>query len=281
MQFANSNVNYNIDFGANITKDSFGNGNSRSTVFIYNLSEDKRNTLESLVSQSKLSSMQFMIEYSYMYSQDQYQIITYDDVVGIYNELGENDYKTNLILKSGMGSLVKTFSSASYPPNTAASTILDSECKKLIDGNGIKNYVMKNIIDHIFPYGFTAVGNVYNYLKKLCYETDNTLFVDKGTLIVAPAQWLIDSNAYQRDLNFSNGLLEPPHIGQNNFTKKYKKNQSSVSFMFKSMLLPEVSINDVISVLGQKYTVKRINHVIESREGTAYSIIEGFLNGSV
>ena len=282
MQFFSDNVNTNIDFEANIIKDGFSNGNSRSTFFFYNLSPDKRNTIEALVTQSKLSSMQLMIETTFVYGQqNQYQLLTYEDVVGAYNEQGDGDYKTNLITKSGEANIVSVYGASSYPPGTKLSQILPVECQKLVDGNSIKSVSIKSIIDYTFPYGYVFSGNLFNFLSKLCYENGNLMFVDNGVLTVAAASWFNSNNPYQNTLNFYNGLLEAPHVGQNNFTQKFQSDQSSVSFMFKALLLPGIAINDSISVLNQQYTVKRINHSIRTRAGEAYSVIEGYVNGSV
>lgn len=281
MQFSNASVNYNIDFDVNIIKDGFGLGNTQSSIFIYNLSSTKRNSLESLISESRQSSMQLMIEVSLPYGQDQYQIISYDDIIGVYNELGEADFKTNLILKSGEASAIKQYASSSYPPGATLSEIMNKECQTLVDDNSIKGFNIVNMQDYTFPYGLSYVGNTVSYLKKLAYQTNNAFFIDRGIIYISQSNWMPVDTRIPLNLNYSNGLIEPPHVGQLNYSKKYNKKYGSVSFQFKSLLLPDVDINGIINVLGSNYTIKRINHTIQSRQGIAYSVMEGFKNDSV
>jgi hypothetical protein len=225
--------------------------------------------------------MHLSIEFSQNMNQDQYQLMSYDDVTGIFNELGETDYKTNFILKSGQGSVVKTFSCDTYQPGTLLSTVVANEGQKMVDGNSIQSCQIGGISDYTYSGGVSVTGNTFNYLKNLANSTGNTVFIDKSVIYFSSSGIIANLPPKTSDLNFSNGLLEPPHIGQVNFNKKYMKHNSSVSFQFKALLMPSLNINDVISVLGEFYTVKRITHSIETRSGVGYSIIEGFKNGSV
>jgi hypothetical protein len=265
-----------IDFDAFILKDGFSNGNVRSNVFLYNLSEDKRNALESQISLSEQSSLQFKLECKLNNITTEYGVLTYDDIDGAYNERGEPDFKTNLILKSGENAKSFVISSASHPPGSQLTNALNAECKKLIDGKSVTSINVR-VIDQVLPYGLAYHGNVYDSIAKLCYETNHSLFIENGVAKIYPRNWN-DINNLTHDLNFANGLLEAPHIGQTSFTKKYRKKNSKVSFLFKSLLLPGISLNDVIKVLGVNYTVKRINHVIQTSSGVAHSVIEGLKN---
>lgn len=279
MQFENANPNYNIDFSCNILKDGFSNGTARSTLFIYNLSSDKRNLIDTYLFQSLDGALQFQIEFAFN-ANDQYHLLSYDDVIGAYNEQGEADYKTNFVLKSGESKAVKYYSTASYQPNSKFSDIAKDQCSKMVDGNSVLSYVVSPLVTELFyPYGIAFSGNTYDNVAKLCYESNNTMFVDRGVVYISPDKWTDTTAKNKKDLDFTNGLLEKPHVGQVNFSKKYRKHHSSLAFQFKSLLLPDVKINDVISVLGVEYTIKRINHVIDSREGINYSIIEGYKNG--
>lgn len=281
MQFSNPNVNFNIDFDADIVKDGFKNGNTRNSIFIYNLSSDKRNTLQALISESRQTSMQFMIEVSIPYMEDQFEVITYDDIVGVYSELGESDYKTQLILKSGEASAIEQYSSVSFPPGATLSQVMNLECQSLVDGDSITNFNTQNMQDHTFPYGIAYVGNTFSQIKKLAYEYNNTAFIDKGVLYIAQNNWIPVSNQVIQQLNYSNGLLESPTVGQANYSKKYNLNQGAVAFQFKTLILPTVNINDVLNVMGVYFTIKRISHTINSREGIAYSVMEGYQNDAV
>ncbi len=279
MQFENKNVNFNIDFSANIVKDGFVNGGGRSNLYIYGLAKEKRNTLEKLVQLGQYGDINVQIEYSQTYSGDNYELLCYDDLTGVFNEIGEAEFKTNLILKSGAGSVVKAYSAKAYANDVFLTEVLRTEAQSMVDGQSIKNIVLTNVNEMSYPNGLCTTGNTYNTVKNLCAETGNTMFIDKGTVHISGANF-IEVSKKTIDINFSNGLLEEPHIGQINFSKKYLKSQNNISFQFKSLLLPSLNMNDVISVLGKKYTVKRIMHTIDSRHGVAYSIIEGFKNGS-
>jgi hypothetical protein len=281
MQFQSDNVNYNIDFSANIIKDGLAHGGTRGNIYFYNLAESKINTFEKLIALGKSGDIQVSIEFSQNNQTNQYQLLSYDDVTGVFNDQGDCDYKTNLILKSGQGSVVKTFSAATYAPGALFSNVALAEGNKMVDNLSIKSCQVVSPNDYAYANGVSVTGNTFNYLTNLCNSTDNVSFIDKGVLYISRDDFIPSNPSKTTDINFLNGLLEPPHIGQINFTKKYLKKNTNLSFQFKSLLIPTLSINDVISVLGIFYTVKRVTHVIDTRQGIGYSIVEGFKNGSV
>lgn len=276
-----------IDFSAHIQRNGLNNeGEFGGEIEIYNLSQDHRGELESIIAKSSVNldgeqttSIQIKVEVGYVYGSNALQMLTYDDISNIYNTNSNADRVTHFKMGSGLDTKLKKYYRADYEPGESAKNIITDLAIAMVDKDSITSYYINpNINDRTFSSGYSFVGNLWRELVDVCNISNNICHVENGKLYVSPAGTVASGQSKMYILIPDDGLLVPPRIGQANYHKKYTKGYMTTAYEMQSVLIPELRVNDLIRVNNTIYTVKCIDHSLNTLRNEFYTLIGGLRN---